>query len=127
MRRVFTLGTALVFAALILVSPAHARNHLAVVVEDFSCGEGKYRIKFGVINRNTYETNPTIAFKILGGSGPLACKQLTLTVPAGSDGSVLQETTLDGPCMKGEATLESRVFDQRDRNRAGPWLSDCPH
>jgi hypothetical protein len=125
MGKILLFSLVFFLAPLVCLPSARAQN-LAVVVEDFSCVEGKYIIKFGVVNRNTYERNPTIAFKIRGGSGALACKELTLTVPAGSDGSVLQEIALDGPCMKGEATLESRVFDQRDRNRAGPWLSDCP-
>lgn len=126
MRKCLFLSTAFVFVSIILVSPAHARNHLAVDVKDVFCKDGKYVITFGVVNRNTYERTPTIAFKVLDGDRPVACKKITLTVPAESDGSVPQEIALDGPCIEGEAAAQARIYDQRDQNRAGPWLSDCP-
>lgn len=121
------LAGCLILGALILAAPVHAAIwNLSVVVEDFSCADGKYRIKFGVINRNTYDRNPVIAFKVLDGSRPLACARLTLNVPAGSDGSALQEITVDGPCAKGDAKVEAMIFDGRSRDRAASWLSDCP-
>jgi hypothetical protein len=125
MRNSSFLGIGLILGALLLPSPGHAWP-LNVVAETFTCDQGKYRIKFGVVNRNTYDRNPTVAFKVLDGGRPVGCKQLTVNVPAGSDGSALQEITVDGVCVKGQATLEARVFDAGNRDRAGAWLSDCP-
>ncbi|PKN61565.1 MAG: hypothetical protein CVU57_28835 [Deltaproteobacteria bacterium HGW-Deltaproteobacteria-15] len=128
MRASFVLGIGLILEALTLATPVHAANpgNLSVVLTEFTYDKGKYRIKFGVINKNTYDRRPTIAFKVLDGSRPLSCTRLTLNVPAGSDGSALQEITVDGPAANGEAKVEAMIFDGRNRDRAGPWLSDCP-
>ncbi|RJR51753.1 MAG: hypothetical protein C4576_03100 [Desulfobacteraceae bacterium] len=128
MRKSFFLAIGLTLEILILAAPVHAGNprNLSVVLKDFAWADGKYRIKFGIVNKNTYARNPTIAFKIIDDSRPLACKRITLNVPAGSDGSALQEITVDGLSAKGEAKVEAMVFDGRNRDRAGPWLSDCP-
>ena len=125
MRKVLLLGLVSLLALLFSLPSARAQN-LDVILGDFYCLEEKYVIKFGVVNSYTFQREPTIAFKILDGKQALACKEVTLTVPAGSDGSEIQEIALDGPCTKGEVTLEARVFDQAVRNRVGPWLSDCP-
>jgi hypothetical protein len=128
MRKSSFLGIGLILEALIIAAPVHAGNprNLSVVLKEFSCDQGKYRIEFGVINKNTYDRHPTVALKVIEGGKPVACARLTLNVPAGSDGSALQEITVDAPCAEGEAKVEAMLFDGRNRDRAGPWLSDCP-
>jgi hypothetical protein len=125
MSKTLLLGLMLFLFSLVSFPSAHAQE-VKVVLEDFLCLEEKYVIRFGVANSYTLQKDSTIAFKILQGRVPVACTEITLSVPGDSDGSVLREIALDGPCATGELTLESRIFDQSIRNRVGPWLSDCP-
>jgi hypothetical protein len=107
-----------------LLSAQAARFQL--VVEEFSCDEGKYVIRFGVVNEYTYERNPTVAFKILQGGKPLACQSISLSVAAGSDGSEIHQVIINAPCGEEDVNLNARLFPRVERNKAGPWLSDCP-
>jgi hypothetical protein len=96
-------------------------------IKTFVCSEGIYFIRYGVINRYTYDTNPTIAFKIIKDGRPIACKRITLRIPSGSDGSRKHDLFIETLCSEEErVTLESRIFKRDRRNEVGPWLGDCP-
>ncbi|MBN1102282.1 MAG: hypothetical protein JXL84_02590 [Deltaproteobacteria bacterium] len=125
MQKMLLFGFVLLLASLGSLPPACAQN-MKVEVPDFFCSGEKYIIRFGVVNRFTYQRTCTVAFKIMDAKRVLACKEVTLVVPAESDGSALQEIEVNAPCVEGKATLEARIFIQTDRNRVQTWLSDCP-
>lgn len=118
----WTFSAVLFFSFL---SPALGEN-LDLDVKDFTCSDGKYGLKFGVINHYTYDRNPTIAFKLVRGEQILGCQTVSLNVPAGADGSELQEVYFHLPCKQEGVTIRFRIFERRDRNRVGVWTADCP-
>ena len=125
MGKTLLFGVMLFLAPLLFLPCARAQD-LELVLGDFYCLEGKYIVKFGVVNSYTFQREPTIGLKIIDGDKVVACEEITLSVPPGSDGTVIHEVTFSGPCSGGEFTLESRIVDQTVRNRIGPWLSGCP-
>ena len=79
------------------------------------------------MNHYTYDCNPTIAFKIIKDGRPIACKRITLRVPAGVDSSREHEFFIETICSEQkQVTLESRIFERDRRNEVGPWLGNCP-
>jgi hypothetical protein len=118
-------GILLLLLTLFFSPLAHGRN-LDIDVKDFTCDGGKYYLRFGVINHYTYDRNPTLAFKLVQGDRVLNCKTVDLYVPAGADGSNVQELYFDLGCEEEVVSLQFRVFERRDRNRVGVWLADCP-
>jgi hypothetical protein len=110
--------------SLLLLSICHAKS-LQLIIEDFSRADNGYMIRFSVRNNYTYDRNPIVAFKILDGDTPLACKQIALKVAKGADGSKVHETKIDAPPREG-VILESRIFERVRRNRVGGWFADCP-
>ena len=124
MKRVFA-GLAAGFCFSILpLSLCHA-EHLELIIKDFTRSGGRYVIRFSVINKYTYERNPIVALKIMDGARSLACKQISLTVAKGADGSRVHETTIDAPLGE-EVILESKIYERTRRNRLGSWFADCP-
>ena len=126
MRRIMLLW-GLLWVSALPFCPALEAGEMDVDIKAFVCSEGIYFIRFGVINRYTYDTNPTIAFKIIKDGRPIACERITLRVPPGADGSRKHELFIETICSAGErVTLESRIFKRDRRNEVGPWLGDCP-
>jgi len=107
--------------------PTLEASEIDLDIKAFVCSEGIYFIRFNVINRYTYDTNPTIAFKIIKDGRPIACKTITVRVPSGSEGSRTYELFIETICSEEErTTLESRIFKRDRLNEVGPWLGDCP-
>ncbi len=126
MRRMMVVWVILWASALPFCSAPEA-GEMDVDIKAFVCSEGVYFIRFGVINRYTYDPNPTIAFKIIKDGRPIACEKIILHVPPGSDGSREHELYIEKACFEEEGvTLESRIFTRDRRNKVGPWLGDCP-
>jgi hypothetical protein len=124
MKKMCLLGAVSCLAVLLLLSICEAKN-LELIVADFSPFDDGYVIRFSVRNNYTYDRNPIVAFKILDGDVPLACKQITLKVVKGADGSRVHETRIDAPLREG-VILESRIFERVRRNRLGIWFAECP-
>lgn len=99
---------------------------LSLGVKEFVCDEGHYRAQCGVMNGYTYDSHATIAFKILQDGKLMACKTVDTEVSGGADGSELMEVLFDTPCLSGNVQLEYRIYERKQQNRMGPWLSDCP-
>ena len=99
---------------------------LTINVKESKCLEGKYILKFGMINKYTYNRNPILAFKIIQGDKILACKKISLCVPAGADGSDLHEVAFDLECGEEGITYQLMIFERRASGRVNYWLSDCP-
>ena len=96
-------------------------------VQVFVCTDDRYLIRYTVRNNFTYDKHPIIAFKVLKGDEVIACKRVSLTIPAGHDGSEVHEVSLDAPCFQDEkVSLSYRIFPRVVQNKVGPWLSDCP-
>ena len=113
------------FLLLSLSSIAQGRV-LTIDVKESECLEGKYVLKFGMINKYTYNRHPILAFKIMRGDKILACKKISLFVPAGADGSDLHELTFDLECREEGITYQIMIFERRARGKVNFWLSDCP-
>ncbi len=99
---------------------------LSLDVKEFVCDEGHYRARCGVINDYTYDSHATIAFKILQDGKTVACKTVETEVTGGADGAEPMEVLFDAACLPGDVQLEYRIYERKQRNRMGPWLSDCP-
>jgi hypothetical protein len=108
-----------------LFSPAHGRELVLDRVE-LKCEGGTYLLRFAVINRFTFDQQPTVAIKMIDGGRVLACRAVALQVPGGADGSVIQEVPFDLECTEEPLVYEIKIFERRRRNRVNIWLSDCP-
>jgi hypothetical protein len=108
-----------------LFSLAHGRE-LDLYIKEFKCTKEKYILKFGVINKFTYNRQPTVAFKIRKMDKILACKKIPITVPEGSDGSKVHEVTFDIECGEELLSFSAKLFERSVLNRLNFWLSDCP-
>lgn len=106
-------------------SLAHGRE-LDLYIKEFKCKKEKYILKFGVINKFTYNRKPTVAFKIRKMDKILACKKSPINVPEGSDGSKVYEVTFDIECGEELLSFSAKLFERRVLNRLNFWLSDCP-
>ena len=112
-----------------LFSYTHAVNlGLNLKIKEFSLKEeGKFLIRYGMINTRNYDRyNVTVAFKILSEDKIVACRELKLTVPAGSDGSEIYETSIDADCKYEGARLRSMIFQATKRYKIEEQLADCP-
>ncbi len=108
-----------------LFSLAHGKE-LDLYIKEFKCIKGKYIFKFGVINKFTYNRQPTVALKIRERDKILACKKIPVTVPAGSNGSKVHEVKFDIECGEELLAFSAKLFERRVLNRLNFWLSDCP-
>lgn len=127
MVRRFIMLSASVWVGTVILGGALVEGRgLSLEVKEFVCDEGHYRAQCGAMNDYTYDSHATIAFKILQEGKVVACKTVEKDIPGGADGAEPMEVVFDTPCQPGDVQLEYRIYERKQRNRMGPWLSDCP-
>jgi hypothetical protein len=127
MVRKFVMLCASVWIGTVILGVALAEGRgLSLEVKEFVCDDGHYRAQCGVINDYTYDCHATIAFKILQEGKVMACKTVETDLPGGADSAEPMEVLFDTACLPGDVQLEYRIYERKQRNRMGPWLSDCP-
>ena len=114
----------LIFISLFLPTLATG-SQLDIDIKDFLCRDGKYVVLFGIINKFSYNQKPIVAFRVLKGTKPVACKKISVDAPTGADGSAVHEAII-GVCSDEDVILESRIFKQRHRDDVAGWFSGCP-
>lgn len=122
------ISSFLVITSLLLTSPTQARD-VEMIVKDHEClQDGKVRVRYGLVNNRDFDVNNvSLAFKILIDNKPVACKELKVTIPKGSDGSVIQEIFIEAPCKPGAFKLGYAAFHLMKRYKIDNWFSGCPH
>jgi hypothetical protein len=125
-RRLVTACASVWIGTLILGVALVEGRGLNLNVKEFVCDEGHYRAQCGVINDYTYDRHATIGFKILQDGKVVACKTLETDVSGGADGSEAMDVAFDTTCLPGNVKLQYKIYERKQRNRMGPWLSDCP-
>ncbi len=118
----------MVFQALI-PRLVHAQPLLYMEVEKFTCEGDHYHVLFGVINKYTYNQDVTIAFKVIRDEAVIGCNSTSMMIPAGSDGSIMHEISINVPCNNDETNtaLKTVLFPRDQKNRVNFWLSECPN
>ncbi len=127
MKKIISILNIAVFSCFLLLSPSYAKD-LELVIKDSECHkDNKVIIKYGVINYKDFDRNgTTIIFKIMGDDKPMACKELTVTIPKGDDGTKIYETTVEAPCTGKTYKVESTIFKYVKRYRIDELLKGCP-
>jgi hypothetical protein len=125
-RKFIMLGASVWIGTVILGVALVEGRGLSLEVKEFVCDDGHYRAQCGVINGYTYDSHATFAFKILQDGKVIACKTVETEVAGGADGAEPMEVLFDTDCLPGDVQLQYRIYERKQRNRMGPWLSDCP-
>ena len=123
----FFISSFLVILGLLLASPTQAK-YVEMVVKDYVClDDGNVRIRYGLINNRDFDVNNVIlAFKILVDNKPVACKELKVTIPKGSDGSEIEEIFIETACKPKTFKLAYSAFHLIKRYKIDNWFSGCP-
>ncbi len=83
-------------------------------------------IQYGVISRKDFDCfNVSIAFKIIEGDAPVACKEIKETIPKGADGTDIKEVNIKVPADAKELNIKSTIFFSAKRYRIEDWFSGC--
>jgi hypothetical protein len=121
----FSIIAVLIFS--IFQSNVAYSGEIELIVKDFNCGEdGRIVIHYGL--KSTYDfdyPNAIIGFKIMENEKVIVCKELTATVPKGSDGSETKEIVIEASCSGKDYSLKSIVFNYVKRYKIDEWFSDC--
>lgn len=110
-----------------LVSSIQAKD-IELVVSEYECIEnGKVRILYSLINNRNFDMhNVVLAFKILVDNKPIACRELEVTVPKGTNGSEVHEILIEADCKPRAFKLGYAVFHPVKRYKVDNWFSGCP-
>ena len=116
----------LIITDLLLIS-AQAKD-VEMKVKDYECLEnGSVRIHYGLVNNRNFDIpNVTLAFKIIVDDKPVACKEIKVTVPKGSDGSDIQEIIIEASCKPRSFKLAYAAFHLIRQYKIDNWFSGCP-
>lgn len=128
MKRIkFFISSFVVVTVLLLTSLTQAKD-VEMIVKDYEClKDGNVRIRYGLVNNRGFDVNfVTLAFKILIDDKPVACKELKVTIPKGSDGSEIQEIFIEAPCKPKAFKLGYAAFHLIKRYKIDNWFSGCP-
>jgi hypothetical protein len=83
-------------------------------------------IQYGVINRRDFDCfNVSIAFKVLSGETPVACKEIKETIPKGADGTEIKEVKIKVHAGTTDLNVKSTIFFSTKRYRIENWFSGC--
>jgi hypothetical protein len=106
--------------------PSHASDFELVINDVKRISEKEVVIKYGVKSTKDFDfPNVSIGFKILVDDKPIGCKEVRATIPKGSDGTDIQETTVSTSSGEEAFKLSSRIFYSTKRYRVEEWFSDC--
>ena len=124
----FFISSFLVITGLLLTTPTQAKD-VEMIVKNYQClKDGQVRVRYGLINNRNFDVhNVTLAFKILIDNEPVACKELKVTIPKGSDGSEIHEIFIETPCESKAFKLGYAAFHLIKRYKIDKWFSGCPH
>ena len=129
MKKYYLILFAVVFAAGLFLTPSSAQDRdVELVVKSTECTEdNKILIKYSLINSRDFDRpNIVIGFKLLENEKPVACKELTVTVPKGADGSEIHEITFDAPCKERTFRVVANMFRNVKQYRIDEWFDGCP-
>ena len=127
MRKISLLISLFLIITSLLLTSAHAKS-VEIKLKDYECLEnGGVQIQYGMINNKNFDIyNVILAFKILVDDKPVACKEIKVTVPKGSDGSDIQEILIESSCKPGAFKLGYAAFYLIRRYKIDNWFSGCP-
>ena len=122
----FLIGLFLISINLFLAS-AYAKD-VEIKLNDYECLEdGSVRVSYGLINNRNFDINNVIlGFKIIVDEKPIACKEIKVNVPEGSNGSEIREIFIEGSCKPGIFKLGYGAFHLMKRYKIDEWFSGCP-
>lgn len=123
------LSMSLFLMILNLIIPVAYAESVDIELHDVGCMEnGEVRIRYGLINNKRFdENNVILGFQIIVDDKPVACKELKVNVPKGSDGSDVMELFIQASCKPNsfEVKYISIAYPYK-RYVIDKWFSGCP-
>jgi len=102
-------------------------GEIEMLTKDFECSEeDKIVVHYALKSTYDYEyPNVTLGFKIVEDGKTVACNQMKVTVPGGSQGTEMHELSFDVPCAGKNLTLKTAVFYYTKKYKIDEWFIDC--
>jgi hypothetical protein len=120
----FQIIAALVFSIMFFANAYSSDLELKVI--DNKYAEGKVVIHYSFVNNSGSDyTDVVVGFKIIQDGNIVGCKQISQSVPKVTDGSEMNEATIDVPSGK-NLSFESIVSSgEVDKKKIEEWFAGC--
>ena len=99
-----------------------------VLIKESQCTKEGVLVKYGLVCNAKYDRpNITVVFKILDGGKTIGCSKINTTIPAGADGSDIEEIVINAPCEGKKTGITYRIYlGGTAQYRIENFESDCP-
>ena len=127
MKKIYLLTALFLICTNLFLTSANAKD-VEIRLNGYECLEdGRVQVRYNLINNRNFDINNVVlGFKVIVDNKPVACKEIKVNVPKGSDGSDIQEIFIEGSCKPHTFKLGYGAFHLIKRYKIDEWFSGCP-